>query len=149
MSNQIDPRAPQFNAVVTVLVLALVLLSAPGPFGVALLGLQAVLFATGAGLGVRKTPHAWVFRTLIRPRLSAPTELDDATPPRFAQTVGLGFAVVGLLGYLTGATLVGDIAVGLALAAALLNAAFAYCLGCEIYLLGRRLLHRSAVPTTS
>ena len=150
MSNHIDPRAPQFNAIVTVLVLAVVLLTAPHTVGVVVLGLQAALFATGAALGVKKTPHAWAFRTLIRPRLSAPTELEDAAPPRFAQAVGLGFAVVGLLGYLTGATLVGDLAVGLALAAALLNAAFAYCLGCEIYLLGRRLFTRSSVvPATN
>ncbi|WP_067434083.1 DUF4395 domain-containing protein [Nocardioides jensenii] len=149
MSQQIDPRAPQFNAVVTAVVLALVLLTAPNAFGVALLGVQAVLFATGAGLGVQKTPHAWVFRALIRPRLAAPHELEDAAPPRFAQAVGLAFAAVGLLGYLTGATLVGDIAVGFALAAALLNAAFAFCLGCEMYLLGKRILHRSPAPATN
>ncbi|KQY50156.1 MULTISPECIES: DUF4395 domain-containing protein [unclassified Nocardioides] len=153
MSQQIDPRAPQFNAVVTAVVLAVVLLTAPNALGVALLGVQAVLFAIGAGLGVRKTPHAWVFRNLIRPRLAAPQELEDAAPPRFAQAVGLAFAAVGLLGYLTGATLVGDIAVGFALAAALLNAVFAFCLGCEMYLLGRRLhgrlARRSATPATN
>ncbi|KRF20972.1 hypothetical protein ASG90_00705 [Nocardioides sp. Soil797] len=149
MSQQIDPRGPQFAAAVTSVVLVAVLLTAPATVGVVLLGLQAVLFAAGAGLGVQKTPHAWVYKSLVRPRLSAPTELEDAAPPRFAQTVGLGFTAVGLLGYLTGATLVGDIAVGLALAAALLNAIFAFCLGCEMYLLGRRLLTRTAAPATN
>lgn len=149
MSQQIDPRGPQFAAAVTSVVLAVVLLTAPSTFGVALLGIQAVLFAIGAGLGVRRTPHAWAFQHLLRPRLGAPTELEDAAPPRFAQAVGLGFTAVGLLGYLTGATLVGDIAVGLALAAALLNAVFAFCLGCEMYLLGRRALTRTAAPATN
>ncbi len=39
-----------------------------------------------------------------------------------------------------GATLVGQVAVGLALVAALLNAVFAFCLGCEVYLLVRRFI---------
>lgn len=146
MSQQIDPRGPQFAAAVTSVVLAVVLLTAPSALGVGLLGLQAVLFAVGAALGVQRTPHAWVFTTLVRPRLAAPAELEDAAPPRFAQAVGLAFAVAGLLGHLTGATLVGHVAVGLALAAALLNAAFAFCLGCEIYLLGKRLTSRTPVP---
>ena len=135
----IDPRGPQFAAALTTVVLAAVLLVAPSPVGVGLLAAQALVFALGAGLGVRATPYAWLFRTLVRPRLGAPAELEDPRPPRFAQAVGLGFAVVGLVGYLTGLTLLGQVATGLALAAALLNAAFAFCLGCEIYLLTKRL----------
>ena len=49
--------------------------------------------------------------------------------------MGLGFAVVALAGYLTGADLLGAVATGFALAAAFLNAAFGLCLGCEVYLL--------------
>ncbi len=79
-----------------------------------------------------------MFRTLVRPRLGAPTELEDAAPPRFAQAVGFAFALVGLVGFLAGATLVGLIATGFALVAALLNAVFGFCLGCEMYLLIRR-----------
>jgi hypothetical protein len=114
-----------------------------------LLGVQAGLFAIGAGFGVQHTPHAWVFRTLVRPRLGNPTELEDAAPPRFAQAVGLAFAVVGLLGYISGATAVGAIAVGFALAAALLNAVFGFCLGCEIYLLLRRATHHDIVNNSN
>ena len=135
---RVDPRGQQFAAAVTAVVLAVVLLLAPSPIGVALLAVQAVLFAIGAGLGVQSTPHALVFRTLIRPRLGAPTELEDAAPPRFAQTVGLVFAVVGLLGFAAGATVVGLVATGFALVAALLNAVFGFCLGCEMYLLIKR-----------
>ena len=145
MSAHIDPRGPQFTAAVTAVVLATVLLTAPSPFGVALLGVQAALFALGASRGVQHTPHAWVFRRAIRPRLAPPADLEDPAPPRFAQAVGLAFAVVGLLGYLTGATLVGAIAVGFALVAALLNAVFAFCLGCEVYLLGKRLTARAVI----
>ena len=66
-------------------------------------------------------------------------EREPESPPRFAQYVGLLFAVVGALGYSLGAPVVGATATGLALAAALLNAVTGFCLGCELYLLGLRL----------
>ncbi len=135
---EIDPRGPQFTAALTTVVLATILLTAPGPVAVVLLALQTALFALGVVLGVQRTPVAWVFRTVVRPRLAPPAHLEDAAPPRFAQGVGLAFAVVGLVNLLAGATLVAEVAVGFALAAALLNAAFGFCLGCEMYLLIRR-----------
>lgn len=131
----IDPRGPQFAAVLTSIVLIAVLLATPGPVGVALLAVQTVLFATGAVAGVRRTPYAWLFATLVRPRLAAPAELEDPAPPRFAQSVGFAFALVGLVGFAAGLDLLGQVAVALALMAALLNAVFGFCLGCEIYLL--------------
>lgn len=133
----IDPRGPQFTAAVTVVVLILALLL-PQPWALAVTVIQTVLFAIGAGLGVQRTPHAWLFKKFVRPRLGAPDELEDPAPPRFAQGVGLAFLLVALVGYLVGATLVAQIALGLALVAAVLNAVFRFCLGCEIYLLIRR-----------
>ena len=91
-------------------------------------------------LGMYATPHAWLFRTLVRPRLAPPTEWEAPEPPRFAQAVGLAFALAGLLAFAAGATVVAQVAVGLALVAALLNAVFAFCLGCEVYLLVRRFI---------
>jgi hypothetical protein len=146
---QIDPRGPQFNAMLTSVVLGLSLLTAPGAVGVALLGVQAVLFGVAVVLGVQRTPAAWLFRTFVRPRIAAPAHLEDPQPPRFAQAVGLVFALVGLIGYLAGAPLVGAIATGFALAAALLNAAFGFCLGCEIYLLLRRTTARGSRASTT
>lgn len=135
----IDPRGPQLAAALTSVVLVAVLLLAPGPAAVALLAAQALVFAIGATRDVQHTPYSWLFRTLVRPRLSAPAELEDPAPPRFAQAVGLGFALVGLAGFLLGADLLGLVATGFALVAALLNAVFRFCLGCEMYLLLRRL----------
>ena len=136
--NKIDPRGQQFAAGITSVVLGGVLLLAPHPAAVALLAVQAGLFAVAVVLGVQRTPHAWLFRTFVRPRLGAPDELEDPAPPRFAQGVGLGFAVLGLAGFLAGATLLGLVATGFALVAALLNAVFGFCLGCEMYLLIKR-----------
>lgn len=147
-STRIDPRGPRFAATLTTVLLAAVLLTAPSVIATALLAVQAVLFAAGALGGIQRTPYAWLFKRLVRPRLAPPIELEDARPPRFAQTVGLGFAVVGLAGFLTGADLLGLVATGFALAAAFLNAAFGFCLGCEVYLLLRRLIPASRTAAT-
>jgi disulfide bond formation protein DsbB len=137
----IDPRGPQLTAGITAVVLVVVLLL-PTSAATVLTGVQAVLFAIGAGLGVQRTPHAWLFRHVVRPRLGQPDELEDPAPPRFAQGVGLVFTLVALVGYAAGVTLLGQVAIGLALVAALLNAVFRFCLGCEMYLLIQRLTHR-------
>ncbi|WP_235737213.1 DUF4395 domain-containing protein [Nocardioides alcanivorans] len=148
MGNQgIDPRGPRFTATVTAVVLAVVLLL-PEKQATVLLAVQTVLFAWGALTGVQRTPLSWIFRTTIRPRLAAPAELEDPRPPRFAQSVGLVFAVVGLIGFLAGATLLGQVAVGLALVAALLNAVTGFCLGCEMYLIGKRLTARRPIAAS-
>ena len=54
-----------------------------------------------------------------------------------------------LVGFLAGATLLGSVATGFALVAALLNAVFGFCLGCEVYLLLRRVTgHHREVERT-
>ncbi len=133
----IDPRGPRFTASVTAVLLAVALV-VPDPVATVLIGVQAAFFALGVALGVQRTPTGLAFRRLIRPRLTPPAEREDPTPPRFAQGVGLAFAAIALGGYLTGAVVAAQVAVGLALVAALLNAVFAFCLGCEIYLLAAR-----------
>jgi hypothetical protein len=80
-----------------------------------------------------------LYRKLIRPRLGPPGELEPEAPPRFAQAVGLVFAVAGVAGYATGLTWLGMVAAAAALAAAFLNGAFGFCLGCEMYVLIRRI----------
>ena len=139
----IDPRGPRFTASVTAVLLAAALLVPDGAATV-LIALQTLFFAIGVGLGVQRTPTGLVFRSLVRPRLTPPAELEDPAPPRFAQGVGLAFTAVALVGYLTGAVMVAQVAVGLALVAALLNAVFGLCLGCEMYLLGARAARRTA-----
>lgn len=130
----LDVRGPRFGAVLTTVVLAAVLVTGSGW----LLAAQAVVFAVGATAGVRRSPYGRLFAAFVRPRLGPTTETEDPAPPRFAQAVGLAFAVIGLVGYFAGPLWLGMAATGCALAAAFLNAAFGYCLGCEMYLLFRR-----------
>jgi hypothetical protein len=143
VSQGIDPRGPRFVAALTAVVVAVALVT-PTRVGLALASVQAVLFAIGAVRGVQGTPQSWVFRTVVRPRLGAPAALEDPAPPRFAQTVGLVFLVVAVVGFVAGATLVAQVALGFALAAAILNSVFGFCLGCEVYLLLKRLSPRPA-----
>ena len=119
---QIDPRGPRFAATLTTVVLAVALVTGSGW----VLAAQAAVFAVGALRGIQFTPYAVLVRRFVRPRLAPPTELEDARPPRFAQSVGLGFALVGVIGAIFGWTPVFLVATGFALAAAFLNAAFGY-----------------------
>lgn len=139
MNVKVDPRGPRFGAAITSTVLAIVLLTTPSTLATALLSAQTLVFALGAFAGLQFHPYGWIFRKFVRPRIGAPAEMEDSAPLRFAQLVGFLFAVTGLVSLLTGATNVALIAIGFALAAAFLNAAFNICLGCEMYLLGKRL----------
>jgi hypothetical protein len=131
----IDPRGPRFGAIITTVVLAAVLITG----SVWLLAAQALVFAVGAVFGLRYAPYGLLYRQLIRPRLGPPGELEPEAPPRFAQAVGLVFALVGVAGYATGLTWLGMAATAAALAAAFLNGVFGFCLGCEMYVLIRRI----------
>ena len=131
----IDPRGPRFGALITTVVLAAVLITGSAW----LLAAQALVFAVGAAFGLRYAPYGWLYRRLIRPRLGPPAELEPEAPPRFAQAVGLVFAVIGVAGYATGLTWLGIAATAAALAAAFLNGVFGFCLGCEMYVLIRRI----------
>ena len=111
----------------------------------AILGVQAVVFAIGALGGPRKHPYGLIFAKLVAPRLAPVTEKEPVPPLKFAQLVGFVFAVVGTLGFATGLGALGLIATGFALVAAFLNAAFAICLGCQLYPLVAR-MRRSLVP---
>ncbi|MGW9626908.1 DUF4395 domain-containing protein [Microbacterium sp. NPDC055521] len=169
--NRIDPRGPRFAAWITsaLLLIATVL---------ALTGIAASTSSRGwaistASLGERVTdpgfvvaaivaalfiwgvvspptsPWAVLFRTAVRPRLTPPVELEDPRPPRFAQGVGLFVVALGLVLHLVGVPLVLPIATAAAFIAAFLNAAFGFCLGCQMYLLLQRagVLQQSEAPT--
>jgi dipeptide/tripeptide permease len=132
---QIDPRGPRFSAALSAIVLGAVLVTG----SVWLFAWQAAVFAVAAGLGLKYSPYGLIYRWLIRPRLGPPQEMEDPAGPRFSQGVGLFVSVIGIIGYATGLTALGMAGAALAFAAAFLNAAFGLCLGCEMYVLIRRI----------
>jgi len=139
MSKQIDPRGPRFGAAITTVVLAVILLTIPSTVAVVLLAIQTAVFALGAFVGLQAQPYGILYRKLVAPKLGKPTEFEAVEPPQFAQLVGFLFAATGLIAILAGADLVATIPVGFALGAAFLNAVFNFCLGCEMYLIGKRI----------
>ena len=131
MSVSIDARGPRWSALITTIVLATALVTS----SLWVIAYQAVVFAIGAIRGPQFTPNAVIFKKIIRPRLKSEVTFEDVRPPQFAQAVGLVFALIAVIASVVGAGGVFTIAVGFALAAAFLNAAFNFCLGCEMYLL--------------
>ena len=130
-STVIDARGPRFGAVITTAVLATALATS----NLWVIVVQAIVFAIGAFRGPQFTPYALIFKKIVKPRLRSAIITEDVCPPQFAQSVGLIFALVAIAGSITGISGLFVVAVSFALAAAFLNAAFNFCLGCEMYLL--------------
>ena len=139
--DQVDVRGPRFAAWVTTAVLVVTLIvSGISPLAAAvILGAQAVIFAIGAVAGPRRHPYGLVFANVVAPRLGPVREREPVAPLKFAQLVGLVFAVLAVAGFASGAFLLGVVATAAALVAAFLNAAFGICLGCQLYPLVARL----------
>ena len=127
----IDARGPRFGAAITTVVFAAALATHNAWFIIA----QAIVFAIGAFKGPQFTPYAYIYKFAVKPFLKGAVATEDVRPPQFAQSVGLLFAIVAIAGALLDIDAVVIGAVSMALGAAFLNAAFNFCLGCEIYLL--------------
>ena len=142
----IDPRGPRLSAGITAVLLLVViglgLTTPPGSTFSAraiepsfiLFAILTVSFGWGAFAGVQRHPYSAIFRRFVRPRLSAPAELEDPTPPTFAQGVGFVITLSGAALHLLGVPYALVVAAAAAFIAAFLNSVFAYCLGCQIYL---------------
>jgi hypothetical protein len=146
----IDPRGPRFGATITLILLTIELVLLLSGTSVTssdslaqivtspsiwLLTFIVVIFAIGAFAGIQKHPYGAIFKAVIRPRLQAPRELEDPKPPTFAQLIGFIISAIGLVFALLGLTTAAVIAVAFAFVAAFLNSVFAFCLGCQIYVL--------------
>ena len=127
----IDARGPRFSALITTIILSIALVTQSPWIALA----QTIVFAIGAIRGPQYTPYAWIFKNFVKPRLRGATPTEDIRPPQFAQSIGLLFGLIATTAAFTGLTLLAEIAISFALAAAFLNAAFNFCLGCELYLL--------------
>ena len=127
----IDARGPRYSAAITTTVLALALITESNY----LIGFQFAVFLSAVIFGLRRSIYGFIYRNLIQPRLSGPVPSENEAAPRFAQLIGALFAFVALLGGVTGNTAIFLTATSFALVAAFLNAAFGFCLGCQMYLL--------------
>jgi len=126
----IDARGPRYSAALTTLVLSAALITESN----LIIGFQFAVFLSAVLFGLRRSIYGLLYRNLIQPRLSGPVPSEYESAPRFAQLIGALFALTALIGGLAGNSALFLIATGFALSAAFLNAAFGFCLGCQIYL---------------
>ncbi len=127
----IDARGPRYSAALTTIVLSAALITESN----LIIGFQFAVFLSAVLFGLRRSIYGLLYRNLIQPRLSGPVPSEYESAPRFAQLIGALFALTALIGGLAGNSTLFLIATGFALSAAFLNAAFGFCLGCQIYLL--------------
>jgi hypothetical protein len=134
----LDPRGPRFGAAITSVLMVLVIYLSLDPATITVaLGIMIFsvsMFVIGTAVGPAKHPYSYVYKYLVRPALKPPTALENATPVHFAQFVGLIVTGTGLVLHLLGVAYALPVAAAAAFTAAFLNAVFAYCLGCQMYL---------------
>ena len=140
---QLDPRGPRFGAgISSILMLVVIYLSLdPASEGLALvvMGFAVVMFTFGSLLGPARHPYSYLYKYTLRKFLKAPAYLEPATPVHFAQVIGLMITGLGLFLGLLGVPFALPIAAAAAFLAAFVNAVFAYCIGCQMYLGLKRL----------
>jgi hypothetical protein len=156
---QLDPRGPRFGAGITsVLMLMVIYFSldsngwfavapqsgstfTPGvdPLAVWIMSFSVVMFTIGSTAGPAKHPFSYLYKFTLRKLLKAPTYLEPAKPVHFAQVIGLVVTGSGLALHFIGVPNALPVAAALAFLAAFVNAVFAYCIGCQMYLGLKRL----------
>jgi hypothetical protein len=146
----IDPRGPRFGAAITAVLMVLViyfsLASETINLALGIMIFSVAMFVLGTALGPARHPYSYIYKYLVRPALKPPTALENATPVHFAQFVGLIVTGTGLVLHLLGVAYALPVAAAAAFTAAFLNAVFAYCLGCQMYLGLKRL---GVIPSRS
>jgi hypothetical protein len=103
------------------------------------MGFAVLMFTFGSLLGPAKHPYSYLYKYTLRRFLKAPAYLEPATPVHFAQVIGLVITGLGLTLGLLGTPFALPIAAAAAFMAAFVNAVFAYCIGCQMYLGLKRL----------
>jgi hypothetical protein len=85
--------------------------------------------------GPKASPLGQLVTKIITPRLGAKPKHVPGPPKRFAQGVGVAFSTTALVLTITGAWTAAQVVLVLLAAAAFLEAAFAFCLGCKVFAL--------------
>jgi hypothetical protein len=140
---QLDPRGPRFGAGISSILMLLVIYLSLDPASessaLLVMGFAVVMFTCGSILGPARHPYSYLYKYTLRKFLKAPAYLEPATPVHFAQVIGLVITGLGLGLGLLGVPYALPIAAAAAFMAAFVNAVFAYCIGCQMYLGLKRL----------
>lgn len=129
----IDSRGPRFNQAVIGSLALLAFLTGWWP----LLAILAAQLALGLTLGRRWCLPCLAYFELVQP-LFGEGPIEDARPPRFANTVGVLVLGAASVAHAVGLSVLGWTLGLLVAGLALLAAATGFCAGCEIYRLAAR-----------
>ena len=89
--------------------------------------------------GPTLSPLGQLATRVVGPALPRHAKLVPGPPKRFAQGIGVAFAVTASVLWLAGVTGAARVVVALLLGAAFLEAAFGFCLGCKVFAVLMRL----------
>ena len=93
--------------------------------------------------GPSLSPLGQLVTRVVTPRLDLAERPVPGPPKRFAQGIGVAFSVTALILTILGAWTAAEVVLGLLGAAAFLEAAFGFCLGCKIFAVAHARRHRA------
>jgi uncharacterized membrane protein len=140
--SQVDAMVPRGKAAFhTLLPVAAFLIDQPFPPAgkviIALTGLAMTLSVVG---GPRWSLFGRLFQQVVRPAMHiGPAAVEAAAPHRFAEAVGAVFLLAATVAFLLGVPVLGWALSLLVAALAALNWLAGYCVGCQMYVMLRRL----------
>lgn len=143
-SRETDSLVPRAKAWFHAFLPAVAFLLGPPLAGYVLPATALVMLISVVG-GPRLSLFGQLFRQVIKPAFNLKDgKKEAAAPHRFAELVGAVFLTVAAAAYFSGAVLVGQILALTVIALAVLNGAAGVCVGCQIYLLFKRLQDQPA-----
>ena len=126
---QIDVNLPRFNQGMVAVLTAIAFVVQWWP-------LVAITWATVALTrfgGHRYGPWSQTYLRLVKPRLRGPVETEWAAPPRFSQTLAVGFLGIASVLLALDVTVIGWAITLMVTALATLASAARLCVGCIVY----------------
>lgn len=143
-SNLIDARQPRLGQGITGTLLVLNFVLGLNPVIIPVL---AVVMGCASLLGPKFNLYAYLFKAL-KDRFGPPKELEEPWPPRFANLLGFVFLTIASIAFYVFDSSVVAWGVGLLVAAlALLAAITGVCVGCEFFVIGRRIATKGRVAS--
>lgn len=142
VAKMIDRNAHRFGATISFVGLLIAYLAEWRPVAPIMTG----VFAVGVLFGLRYSPLGASYRALKAAlKLKLPVVPEEEAPPRFAQTMGLLFMAIATLGfYVAGWSTAAWVFVIIVAALQALLGVTGICVGCEMYLIGKRFAARSS-----
>lgn len=140
---QVDPNVPRAKAVFHAVLPAIGFLLG-GIYGATIIASTGLAMAASVIGGPRYSLIGHIYRKLVRPAFKIPSGIPEAAAPhRFAEAVGAAFLITSGALYFAGITPAAGALALIVVALATLNAAAGICVGCQMYVMFKRVTSRA------